>query len=175
MRKYLKKCKSVLGSSKESKCCSSSELENCIQQGVINEINDEFEGLGVVTELEEVKLAVANVIQLKGPGEDKNSLSIEDSFQSALSSISDETVKSEESDFFSLDSRQYDETEIKFKQNVLESFECRRTLTEGDSECVSEKVGVSPFLDVRQEVADDESVVRNEENTQTVHRVSWKS
>lgn len=124
----------------------------------------------MVTELEEVKRAVANVIQLKGPGEEKNSLSVEDSFQSALSSISDETVKSEESDFFSLDSRQFDETEIKFKQNVLESFECQRT--ESDSECVSEKVGVSPFLDLCQEVADDESVVRNEENTQTVHRVS---
>lgn len=119
-----------------------------------------------------MKFEVANVIQLKGPGEDKNSLSVEDNFQSALSSISDETVKSEESDFFSLDSRQFDETETKFKQNVLESFECRRTLTESDSECVSEKVAVSPFLDECQEVVDDESGVRNEENTQTVHRVS---
>lgn len=170
-------CETASQISVQSSCCPSwyvdPQLENLVQKGEINEIEDNFEdgSLEPLPNKANVKFEVANIIQVKGPKifeeppsnnpeaqhePDNEFISKKDcsneetcsksstsgeNFQSAISSVSSETLKSDDCEYFSLDSRiqESDETDIKHKQNVIESFSSNAAIAkECDSKPSSE-------------------------------------
>lgn len=219
VKKYLKKCKNVLGSSKgstsfdcetasqisaQSSASASwyvdSKLDDLIQNGEVNEIEDAFDDVKPLKVEPPIQWQVANVIQLKGPEDEdksqieaaqqshltpesedacsKSSASVEN-FHSAISSASSETLKSDDCEFFSLDSKnlERDETDYTHKQNVIESYfnsiasefqEARtsfNTASElGQLEHIAlndPELSISPVLGKAQEQVDD---TKNEES-----------
>ncbi|KAH1011341.1 hypothetical protein HUJ04_000737 [Dendroctonus ponderosae] len=232
VKKYLKKCKNVLGSSKastsfdcetasqlsaQSSASSSwyvdSKLDDLIQNGKVNEIEEAFDDVQPLKVEPPVQWQVANIIQLKGPQDDdkseneadkgsdlrqesedacsKSSASVEN-FHSAISSASSETLKSDDCEFFSLDSKnqERDETDYTHKQNVIESYfnsivsEIQETRTSFNSdntrklnsefgtlelnELNDPELSISPVLEKAQEQVDD----ANNEESATNYPVS---
>ncbi|XP_066257641.1 puratrophin-1-like isoform X1 [Euwallacea similis] len=186
VKKYLKKCKNALGSSKSSSfdCETASQistnsssswyvdprLEGLIQKGEIHEIVEQFEDEVVdLQDSKSVKFEVANIIQVKLPNGvepddicSKKSTSIEENFQSALSSVSTETLKSDDCEYFSLDSRTFerDETDYKHKQNVIEfSFHNSRTNSENWDYSDSVTAGGTAEVDSKESLGDGKNFV----------------